>query len=83
MKFINFNFHDKSLIYYIAIMLVVVGHGIHFPELSRYKMSLQVMFIFGYLLLILNSIIYNGKIHISTLIYRTIIICLLLYIISI
>jgi hypothetical protein len=82
MKFIDFKFYDKSLIYYIAIVLVIAGHGIHFTELARYRMSLQVMFILGYLLLILNNIIYDGKIHISTLIYRTILICILLYIIN-
>lgn len=79
MEYIDFNMRDRSFIYYIAIILIVSSHLIHFIKSSAIIIVLQITFIIGYLLLILNSIIKKRKIHISTLLYRGIIIIMLLF----
>ena len=78
MKYIDFDLKDRSLVYYAAIILIVVSHTIHFLKSSTVILMLQVTFIIGYILLIVNNIEKNGKIHIATLLYRLIIIVMLL-----
>ena len=79
MKYIDFDLKDRSLVYYAAIILIVVSHTIHFLKSSTVILMLQITFIIGYILLIVNSIEKNGKIHIATLLYRLIIIVMLLF----
>lgn len=79
MKYIDFDLKDRSLVYYAAIILIVVSHTIHFLKSSTIILMLQITFIIGYILLIVNNIEKNGKIHIATLLYRLIIIVMLLF----
>jgi hypothetical protein len=79
MKYIDFDLKDRSLVYYAAIILIVVSHTIHFLKSSTVILMLQITFIIGYILLIVNNIEKNGKIHIATLLYRLIIIIMLLF----
>ncbi len=79
MKYIDFDLKDRSLVYYAAIILIVVSHTIHFLKSSTVILMLQITFIIGYILLIVNNIEKNGKIHIATLLYRLIIIVMLLF----
>lgn len=70
---------DHSLLYYIAIILIVSSHLMHFVKSSTIIIVFQITFIIGYLLLILNSILKKGKVHVSTLLYRGVIIIMLLF----
>ena len=79
MKYIDFDLKDRSLVYYAAIILIVISHTIHFFTSSPLIIVLQITFIIGYLLLIVNSIAKKGKIHIATLLYRVTIIIMLLF----
>jgi len=81
MKYIDFNMKDHSSLYYVAIILIVSSHLIHFVKSSTIIIVFQITFIIGYLLLILNSILKKGKIHVSTLLYRGIIIIMLLFLV--
>ena len=79
MKYVNFNMSDRSLVYYTAIILIVLGHLTHFIKLSTVIIILQISFIIGYSLLTLDTMLKKREIHISTLIYRGIIIIILLF----
>ena len=81
LRFIDFDMSDRSWIYYIAVFLVVFSHMIHFMTSTTLITILQITFIIGYLLLIINVVIRDGCIHISTLLYRVSIISLLMYVV--
>ena len=81
LRFIDFDMSDRSWIYYIAVFLVVFSHMIHFMTSATLITILQITFIIGYLLLIINVVIRDGCIHISTLLYRVSIISLLMYVV--
>jgi len=81
LRFIDFDMSDRSWIYYIAVFLVVFSHMIHFMTSTTLITILQITFIVGYLLLIINVVIRDGCIHISTLLYRVSIISLLMYVV--
>ena len=81
LRFIDFDMSDQSWIYYIAVFLVVFSHMIHFMTSTTLITILQITFIIGYLLLIINVVIRDGCIHISTLLYRVSIISLLMYVV--
>lgn len=78
MKYIDFNMKDRSWTYYSAIILIAVGHLIHFYDAGVISKILKIAFITGFILLMINSILKKGKIHITTLIFRLVIITIIL-----
>lgn len=78
-KYIDFELHNRSLLYYIAILLIVVSQFSHFLESSMIVTILQFVFMSGYSLLTINELYKHGSVHIATLFYRSVVIVMLLF----
>ena len=79
MAYIDVDLSRRSMVYYVAIAFIVLGHGIHFATSHNTVTILRLLFVAGYTLLIFNDVAYRGKIHVSALIHRALVIGLVLY----
>lgn len=76
--YIDFDLKHKGLIFYIAVVLLVCSHLLHYAgsQLS-YVIFFKCLFIISYLAFIINDLFTIGYIHITNLVSKCFIIVLI------
>ena len=78
-RYIDFNLDNSSTLFYIALILLISSHFIHYvgPDLE-YFMFFKTLFILAYLVFIANDIFTKGQVHVANLVGKSIIIVMVL-----
>ena len=77
MGIIDFDMRDRGFVYYTAIILVVIGHGVHFTTSDKLTTAFQITLLMGWSLLLVSEVRRTGRIHVSTLLYRSALIAII------
>jgi len=77
LKYIDFNFKNQNKLFYIAILVLVLSHVLHFakPNINN-AIFFKSLFIIAYILFLISEFLKDGRIHIASLSGKLVIILL-------